>query len=118
MKDIIWAEYLKDKQAQWVLEQSTERFKETSDRLILFKGLVYVPEHQQKNIIWMYHNKLLRDHWEVYKMIEVIFWSYYFSHMRKKVQDYVNKCDLCHKIKPVRHKSYREIRTALTLNQL
>ena len=37
--------------------------------------------------------------------------------MRKKVQDYVNKCDLCHKIKSIRHKSYREIKTALTLNQ-
>ena len=38
--------------------------------------------------------------------------------MRKKVQDYVNKCDLCHKIKPVRYKSYREMRTALTSSQL
>ena len=38
--------------------------------------------------------------------------------MRKKVQGYVNKCDLCHKIKPARHKSYEEIRTALTSSQL
>ena len=37
--------------------------------------------------------------------------------MRKKVQSYVNKCNLCHKIKPVRHKSYGEMRTALTLSQ-
>ena len=34
--------------------------------------------------------------------------------MRKKVQDYVNKCDLCHKIKLTRHRPYREMRTALT----
>ena len=38
--------------------------------------------------------------------------------MRKKIQDYVNKCDLCHKVKSARHKSYREMRTALTSNQL
>ena len=37
--------------------------------------------------------------------------------MRKKVQSYVNKCDLCHKVKPVRHKLYEEMRTALTLSQ-
>ena len=38
--------------------------------------------------------------------------------MRKKIQDYVNKCDLCHKIKPARYKSYGEMRTTLTPNQL
>ena len=66
----------------------------------------------------MYHNKLLREHWEIYKIIEAIFWSYYFSHMQRKVQDYMNKCDLCHKIKSSRHKSYREMRTVLTSDQL
>ena len=66
----------------------------------------------------MYHNELLREHHEVHKTIKAIFWSYYFSHMRKKVQDYINKCDLCHKIKSVRHKSYKEMRTVLTPDQL
>ena len=37
--------------------------------------------------------------------------------MRKKVQSYVNKCDLCHKIKSARHRPYREMRTALTPSQ-
>ena len=34
--------------------------------------------------------------------------------MRKKVQGHVNKCNLCHKIKPVRRKSYGEMRTVST----
>ena len=51
-------------------------------------------------------------------MIEAIFWSYCFSHIRKKIQDYVNKCDLCHKIKFSRHESYKEIRTTLTSDWL
>ena len=100
-----------------MLEQLTERFKRTSDDLILFKELVYVSEHQQQNIIRMYHNKLLREHWGVHKMIKATSWSYYFLHMWKKVQSYVNKCDLCHKIKSLRHKSYKEIRTVLTPEQ-
>ena len=62
LKDIICAEYLKNKQAQQVLKQLTEKFKRTSDNLILFKELVYVPKHQQKDIIQMYHNKLLEGH--------------------------------------------------------
>ena len=100
-----------------MLKQPTESFKETSDDLILFKELVYVLEHQQKNIIQMYHDKPLGDHWGTHKIIEAIFWLYYFLHMRKKVQSYVNRCDLCHKIKLARHRSYEEMRTALTSNQ-
>ena len=95
-----------------MLAQLMKEFKRTSDDLILFKKLVYVLKHQQKDIIQMYHNESLRDHQETHKMIKTIFWSYYFPHMRKKVQSYVNKCDLCHKIKSVRHRSYEEMRTA------
>ena len=105
LEDIIWAEYLKDKQVKWVLTQSTEEFKRTKNRLVLFNKLVYVREHQQNDIIKMYHNDSLSRHWGVHKTIEAIFWSYYFSHMQKKVQDYVKKCNLCHKIKFSRHKS-------------
>ena len=50
-------------------------------------------------------------------MIEAISQSYYFSHMRKKVQGYVDKCNLCHKIKPTRHRPYGEMRTVPTPNQ-
>ena len=49
--DIIWAGYLKDKQAQQVLKQSTKEFKRTNNILVLFKELINVSEHQQKNII-------------------------------------------------------------------
>ena len=62
----------------------------------------------------MYHNEPLGGHQETHKMIKAISWSYYFPHMRKKVQSYVNKCNLCHKIKPARHKPYEEMRTAST----
>ena len=64
----------------------------------------------------MYYDKLLRGHWGVHKTIEAISQSYYFSHMQKKIQDYMNKYNLCYKIKPLRHKSYKEMRTALTSN--
>ena len=60
----------------------------------------------------MYHDDLLSGHWGVHKIIEVISQLYYFLHMQKKVQSYVNKCDLCHKIKSSRCKSYKEMRTA------
>ena len=62
----------------------------------------------------MYHNKSLEEHHEIHKTIKAIFQSYYFLHMQEKVKKYVNKCNLCHKIKSSRHKSYEEIRQTLT----
>ena len=38
--------------------------------------------------------------------------------MQEKVKKYMDKCDLCHKIKPSRHRPYEEMRQASTLNQL
>ena len=32
------------------------------------------------------------------------------------MQGYVDKCDLCHKIKSMRHRPYEEMRTVLTPN--
>ena len=72
LEDTIWIGYLKDKQAQRVLKQPTEGFERTSDGLILFKGLVYVPEHQQKDTIRMYHDEPLGGHRGIHKTIKAI----------------------------------------------
>ena len=66
----------------------------------------------------IHYNNSLEEHHKTHKMIKAIFWLYYFSHMQRKVVNYVSKCDLCHKIKLSRHKSYKEIRIALILNWL
>ena len=118
LKNIIWNEYLKNKQAQRVLKKSIKGFEKTNKDLLLFQELIYMSEHQQKDIIWIYHDKSLREYCEIHKMIEAIFWLYYFSHMWEKIKKYVNKCDLCHKIKLSRYKSYEEMRQTLTLDQL
>ena len=51
LKNIIQNEYLKNKQAQRVLEKSTEEFKKINKDLLLFQELIYMSEHQQKDII-------------------------------------------------------------------
>ena len=99
-----------------MFEELTEDFEKTINRLILFQGLVYVSEHQQHDTIQMYHDDSLSEHQRVHKMIEAISRSYYFSHMQRKVRDYVSRCDLCHKIKLTRHKPYREMKTASVLD--
>ena len=36
--------------------------------------------------------------------------------MQEKVKKYIDKCNLCHKIKLLRHKSYKEMRQILILD--
>ena len=68
-----------------MLAQQTEEFEKTSNSLILFKELVYVSEYQQHDMIRIYYDDLLSEHWGVHKTIKATFWLYYFSHMWKKV---------------------------------
>ena len=64
----------------------------------------------------MYYNKSLKEHCEIHKTIKVIFRLYYFLYMQKKVKEYISKCNLCHKIKLSRYRSYEEIRQTLILD--
>ena len=45
LKDIIWKEYLKNKQAQRMLIKSIKEFEKTSTGLLLFQDLIYVSEY-------------------------------------------------------------------------
>ena len=46
LEDIIYKEYLRDKQAQRVLAKLMKDYKKTSTRLLLFQDLIYVLEYQ------------------------------------------------------------------------
>ena len=51
-------------------------------------------------------------------MIKVISQSYYFLYIQRKIISYIDKCNLCHKIKLTRYKLYRKMKILLILNQL
>ena len=45
LENIIWKEYLKDKQAQRVLKRLIKEFEKINKNLLLFQELIYVSEH-------------------------------------------------------------------------
>ena len=51
LENIIWNKYLKNKQAQRVLKKSIKEFEKINKDLLLFQELIYMLEHQQKDII-------------------------------------------------------------------
>ena len=51
LENIIQDKYLKNKQVQRVLKKLTEEFEKIKKDLLLFQELIYILEHQQKDII-------------------------------------------------------------------
>ena len=85
-----------NKLAQQVLQniRDHESFKKKKG-LLLFQGLVYVPVSLQRKLIEESHFNKTHGHQRIDKTIEQLTRTYYFSHMRKKVEEIVQKCDIC-----------------------
>ena len=89
-----------DKLAQQVLQniRDYESFKKEKG-LLLFQGLVYVPVSLQQKLIEESHFNKTHSHQRIDKTIEQLTRTYYFSQMRKKVKEIVQKCNICRRSK-------------------
>ena len=114
LDDDIRKSYKKYKQAQRILEERQEGCTQSDEGLILFEGLVYVPEQMRTEVIRQHRDVITSGHPGVHKTVEAVSRTYYFPHMRKRIEEYVRSCDICHKIKPARHKPYGMLRSPPT----
>ena len=67
-----------------------------------------VPEENREKVISKYHNGPLLGHPGQDKTIELIQRKYTFPKMRETVEEYIQKCTICAKNKPARHKPHGE----------
>ena len=104
-----------DKLAQQVLQNIRDHksFKKEKG-LLLFQGLVYVPVSLQQKLIEESHFNKTHSHQRIDKMIEQLIRTYYFSHMRKKVKEIVQKCNICRRSKVDSHKPYGLLKSLRT----
>ena len=104
-----------DKLAQQVLQniRDHESFKKEKG-LLLFQGLIYVPVSLQQKLIEESHFNKTHSHQRIDKMIERLTRTYYFSHMRKKVEEIVQKCNICRRSKADQHKPYGLLKSPRT----
>ena len=51
-------------------------------KLLLFQELIYVLSATRKKMIEWYHDNALTEHFEIDKIMKLIFRNYYFSQMR------------------------------------
>ncbi len=59
----------------------------------------------QMNLIREMHDQLLIDHLDIFQTMKIIKWNYYWSSMRKTIDQYIRNCYICQRSKTSRNKS-------------
>ncbi len=78
--------------------------------LLLFRGRLYVPPGLlRREVVRLNHDDPLAGHFGFARTLALIQRKYYWPGMNKDIKSYVDTCDTCHRIKPVRHKPYGEL---------
>jgi len=79
-----------------------------SDNLVLFNGLVYVPDDDtiKTQILRQCHDVKSAGHFGQGKTFELVARDFFWPHARRFVNRYVSTCDTCARIKTPRHKRH------------
>ena len=77
--------------------------------VIQYEELPYVSEIIRSEVISCHHDDLFIGHFDIDKARELIGRKYYWSSLRRDVESYVRKCDVCLTLNAVRHKSHGDL---------
>jgi len=78
---------------------------EENSGLLMYDGLIWIPDDDTLQL------RILRDHHDTQaarnpgqaRTLELVSRSFYWPEQRKYIHRYVDHCDTCHHIKPIRH---------------
>jgi transposase InsO family protein len=89
---------------KWTLE---------ADGVVCFQGRAYVPAGHgaRAEILRRHHDDPLAGHFGYARTIELVRRKYFWPGMAKEIKGYVAGCATCQRIKPTRHKPYRELQS-------
>ena len=88
-----------------------------TEKLLLFQELIYMSSATKKEMIQQHHNNTLTEHFEINKIIKLIFRNYYFSQIRQKMKKHIQQCEQYQKSKSKQHKLYEKLQLLETLNE-
>ncbi len=89
---------------------------EIINEILTFQNLIYVSTRCKQEMIDNHHKSMIHEHQDLNKIIERISRIYYFSKMRKQIEDIIRKCDVCICTKYNQHKLYELLKSLSTLN--
>ena len=89
-----------------------EGWKEV-EGVLQYQGLPYVLEIIRSEVINRHHDDPLVGHFSIDKTRELVGWKYYWSSLRKDINNYVRGCDVCLTSKAIRHKPFGDLQSLL-----
>ncbi len=89
---------------------------EVINEILTFQDLIYVSTRCRQEMIDNHHKSMIHEHQSSNKIIERISRIYYFSKMRKQIEDIIRKCNVCICMKHNRHKLYELLKSLSTSN--
>ncbi len=89
---------------------------EIINEILTFQNLIYVSTRCRQEMIDDHHKSMIHEHQSSNKIIERISRIYYFSKMRKQIENTIRKCDVCIHMKHNQHKLYELLKSLSTLN--
>ncbi len=87
---------------------------EIINEILTFQDLIYVSTRCRQEIISDYHELMIHEHQSSDKIIERIFKIYYFSKIRKQIENIIRKCNVCIWMKHSRHRLYELLKSLST----
>ena len=89
---------------------------EVINEILIFQDLIYVSARCRWEMIDDHHKSMIHKHQESNKIIERISRIYYFSKIRKQIEEIIRKCNVCICMKHKQHKSYELLKSLSTSN--
>ena len=83
--------------------------------MLQYRGLPYVPKIIRSKVINCHHNDLLAEHFSIDKTRELVGRKYYWSSLRKDVENYVRGCNVCLASKALCHKPHGDLQSLSVL---
>jgi hypothetical protein len=78
---------------------------EEKEGILTYEGLIWVPQNDklQLRLLHDHHDALIAGHPGQARTLELLARKYYWPQQRQYVHRYVDNCDTCKRIKPIRH---------------
>ncbi len=89
---------------------------EIINEILTFQDLIYVSTRCRQKMINDHHKSMIHEYQDSNKIIERISRIYYFSKMRKQIENIIRKCNIYIHMKHSQHKLYELLKSFSTLD--
>ena len=94
----------------YVLSKIEENDPGYRDGYYWFQGRIYLPMKIRETVLKELHGSKMTGHFGREKTLARLKCRYFYPHMRKSVEDFLDKCDVCKRTKHERHKPYGKLK--------